>query len=85
MRETKKRIVAVLSVSLGLVAGAWIGDGRPELEGEAFYADEGAPVFRAEFSAAGDVKIDIAVAGYYWISVNGTRLSDVSKTSLMPL
>jgi hypothetical protein len=71
--------------SIGGIADGWIGDGRQELKDAAFYADEGAPVFKAEFTAESDVSIDIAVAGYYWIEVNGTRLRDVSKTSLMPL
>ena len=82
-----KRIIvwAVVLYSLSIIAGGWIGDGRQELQEGAFYSEEGAPVFRAEFTANGEVGIDIAVAGYYWISINGTRLTDVSKTSLMPL
>ena len=72
----KKNFLLVLILSsFAVLADAWIGDGRQELKDAEFYADEGAPVFVAQFTADGDVGIEIAVAGYYWIEINGGILN----------
>lgn len=92
----RNRLVAVVVFSwMGALWGSpdvlmslpWIGDGEPAREGAAFYADDPAPEFRAEFVLPeGVVSADVtmACAGYYAIRLNG-HPAGVSGTSLMPL
>jgi alpha-L-rhamnosidase len=79
---------AALAVELTLSAGnistsPWIGDGRPEMEGAAWYAEDPAPEFSAEFVApegAKEVEIRFAAAGFGYFSVNG--LAQMSEDGL---
>ena len=64
----------VLSCLLAVMT--WIGDGRPDLVGAQFYADDPAPEFRASFvspSATGTT-VRVACAGYFDLRVNGHLL-----------
>ena len=68
-----------------LAAQPWIGDGRPEPAGAAWYGDRPAPLFRAGFvlpPGRRTATLSLAAAGYYDLSVNGRQ---TSATSLMPL
>ena len=67
----------------------WIGDGRPALGGEAWYADEPAPEFRAEFVLAeatpADRFLDLATPGYCQVEVNGHAVGGRRRDPIVPL
>ena len=51
----------------------WVGDGRPECNGEEWYDEDPAPEFMAEFvlpEGVAETKIHFACAGFGWFGVN---------------
>lgn len=69
------------------VSPKWVDDGRPAKAGEAWYADDPAPEFRAKFTVqkpqVNETALKIACAGLYEIAVNGKVVG--TGVSLMPL
>jgi alpha-L-rhamnosidase len=80
LRKTVSAALTVLFTSfaasaVSLEATPWIGDGLPDREEAAWYAEDPAPEFTATFVApqgAAEVAVSFAVAGFGTFAVNGT-------------